>query len=308
VYSFDGREAELDPEGNYYDIDYKKLSKYASIKSDVSNFVLQNPVGDVYIIGAGKSNKKQPEPKPTESIPPESVLWGEIMNYGGSGLDRFYSVTETTDGGYVAVGRSTSSDGDLPGYKGNYDAIIAKFDAEGNNLWFKNYGGSEYDRFMSVTETTDGGYVAVGYSQSSNGDLSSNNGGYDAIIAKFDANGNKVWFKNYGGSSDDYFWSVTETTDGGFVAVGSSQSSNGDLPGNKGGMDAIIAKFDAEGNNLWFKNYGGSKDDCFDSVTETTDGGYVAVGYSLSSNGDLPGNKGDSDAIIAKFDAEGNIN
>jgi hypothetical protein len=120
IYTFDGKETELDPEGKYYDIDYRKLTKHASIKSDIRNFVLQNPVGDVYIIGAGKNNKKQPEPKPTETIPPEPVLWGrEIKNYGGSGDDEFYAVV-------------LASDGDLSGNKGSFDAIIVKFDADDN--------------------------------------------------------------------------------------------------------------------------------------------------------------------------------
>ncbi|MDR1087865.1 MAG: Ig-like domain-containing protein [Coriobacteriales bacterium] len=108
--------------------------------------------------------------------------------------------------------------------------------------WLKNYGGGAHDYFESVTPTTDGGFVAVGYSYNVV-DLAGNMRFEDAIIARFDKNGNKVWFRNYGGSSDDYFYSVTPTTDGGFVAVGYSCSSKGDLPGNKGFEDAIIAKF-----------------------------------------------------------------
>ncbi|MDR2197348.1 MAG: hypothetical protein LBO07_05220, partial [Coriobacteriales bacterium] len=125
--------------------------------------------------------------------------------------------------------------------------------------WARSYGGSNHDEFTSVTPTADGGFVAVGSSWSSDGDLSGNKGFENALIVKFDANGNKVWAKSYGGSDYDTFFSVIATSDGGYVAVGKSGSSNGDLPGNKGEDDAIIVKFDANGNKLWSRNYGGSK-------------------------------------------------
>ena len=109
----------------------------------------------------------------------------------------------------------------------------------------------------SVQETSDGGYVAVGYSQSSNGDLKGNKGQDDFVIAKFDSNGNKVWIKNYGGNNAEIFSSLDSTSDEGYVAVGYSQSSDGDLTGNKGYRDFVIAKFDGNGNKIWIKNYGG---------------------------------------------------
>ncbi|MBP3915028.1 MAG: PQQ-like beta-propeller repeat protein, partial [Clostridium sp.] len=230
-----------------------------------------------------------------------------IKSFGGNVQDIFDSVIETTDG-YIAVGESYSSDGDLTGLnKGNFDGIIVKYDFDGNVVWNKNFGGSNTDYFKSVVETTDG-YIAVGESKSTNGDLNGlNKGSYDGIIVKYDFDGNVVWNKNFGGSNTDYFNSVVETTDG-YVAVGYSQSNDGDLTGlNKGNRDGIIVKYDFDGNVVWNKNFGGSNHDYFKSVVETTDG-YVAVGYSESTNGDLTGlNKGYYDAIIVKYDFNGNV-
>jgi uncharacterized delta-60 repeat protein len=227
-------------------------------------------------------------------------------SYGGNARDTFSSVALTPDGGFVVVGNSQSSNGDFPATKGAYDAIIAKFNANGNKVWAKNYGGSDLDSFSSVTLTPDGGFVAVGVSYSTNGDFPATKGYNDAIIVKFNASGNKVWAKSYGGNGDDEFNSVTPTTDGGFVVVGNSRSINGDFPATKGDYDAIIAKFNANGNKVWAKSYGGSDTDDFSSVTSTTDGGFVAVGYSYSKNGDFPAAWSGGDALIAKFNASGN--
>jgi hypothetical protein len=253
------------------------------------------------------------------------VAWKK--NFGGSDNDHFRSVTATSDGGFVAVGYSASGsfgNGDWTGSttKGGIDAIIVKFNAFGGLEWRKNFGGSGSDRFDSVTATTDGGFVAVGYSIYSsfnNGDWTgvTGKGSVDAIIVKFNAFGGMEWGKNFGGDSDEYFESVTSTTDGGFVAVGYSLSSSfgtGDWVGffGRNSDDAIIVKFKADGSVAWKKNFGGIGADYFNSVTATSDGSIVAVGYSTSGSfgtgdwTDIAG-KGGIDAIIVKFNAFGGL-
>ncbi|MDD4718581.1 MAG: prepilin-type N-terminal cleavage/methylation domain-containing protein [Bacilli bacterium] len=226
-----------------------------------------------------------------------NVLWNK--NYGGSSYDEFYSIITVSDG-YIAVGGSYSTDGDLEELNiDDGDAIIVKYDTSGNVLWNKNYGGSSYEKFYSVTTVSDG-YIAVGSSYSIESE-------FDAIIVKYDIEGNVLWNKNYGGGYDEYFTSVTTVSDG-YIAVGYSDSTNGDLAGqNKGDVDAIIVKYDTSGNILWKKNYGGSYWEGFFGVATASDG-YIAVGYSDSTNGDLAGlNKGSMDTIIVKYDTEGNI-
>ena len=231
--------ATIDTE-KYIPEDYDKDKMYLVSAIDVNGFETA-PVRMGYE-GISMFMENQQEPIiPVTPTPPF------IKNYGGSGLDYFYSVQETSDGGYVAVGYSYSPDGDLTGNKGQNDFVIAKFDSSGNKQWIKNYGESGNDSFYSVQETSDGGYVAVGNSYSPDGDLTGNKGGSDFVIAKFDSNGNKVWIKNYGESGSDNLRSVKETNDGGFVAVGYSQSSDGDLKNNKGLSDFVIAKFNSDG-------------------------------------------------------------
>jgi len=241
-----------------------------------------------------------------------NVLWKK--SFGGSRHESFASVTATSDGSLVAVGRSNSTDGDMQGLnKGNDDAIIVKYDPNGNVLWKKSFGGSSYDYYNSVASTPDGNLVAVGYSDSTNGDMQGlNKGNDDAIIVKYNsANGNVLWKKSFGGSNgNDRYYSVTSTPDGNLAAVGTSGSTNGDMQGlNKGNDDAIIVKYDPNGNVLWKKSFGGSKDESFISVTTTSDGNMVAVRESYSTDGDMQGlNKGSRDAIIVKYNsANGNV-
>ena len=229
--------------------------------------------------------------------------------FGGSGKDAFYSIAATPDGGCVVVGTSMLETGALMGLgNGESDAIIAKYSSTGVLQWAKNFGGSEREDFRSVVLASDGGYVAVGSSDSADGDLAGlNNGDYDAIIVKYSSTGVLQWAKNFGGSDYDYFYSVASTPDGGYVAVGSSDSADDDLVGlNEGSRDAIIAKYSSTGTLQWAKNFGGSEYDSFNSVALASDGGFVAVGYSESDDGDLTGlNKGDDDAIIVKFSSTG---
>jgi len=228
-----------------------------------------------------------------------------FITVGGPGDDIFYSVAATSDGGFIAVGHSSSIGyadwKDASGKYDDYDAIIMKFRANGAIEWKNHFGGRGNDSFSSVIEVSDGGFVAVGESYEDSfgtGDWKDHDGkgSYDAVIVKYDRTGKVAWKSSYGGPGIDLFNSVTATSDGGCVVAGSSPSR------------AIIIKYDADGKALWDNSVGG----VFDSVTATSDGCFVAVGYSEAwFLGINEWNKfkarGDKDAIIAKFDASGKV-
>ena len=244
-------------------------------------------------------------------------------NFGGSDSDYYNCVVESQDGGVVAVGYcAPDSFGtvDLAGfsYKGGYDAVIVKYDAFGNIQWKKNFGGIKTDIFTSVTYASDGGFIAVGYSSKGSFDNTDWAGtiskGYDdAIIVKYDANGNIEWKHSFGGAGFDQYSCVVSAMDGGFTVVGQSYNNsfgNGDWAGisSKGGYgDAIIVRYDSNGNILWKNNFGETINfqNCienFKSVTTALDGGFVAVGHSYWSSYDsLP------NAIAVKFDSNGQV-
>ncbi|MEX2350090.1 MAG: T9SS type A sorting domain-containing protein [Flavobacteriaceae bacterium] len=228
-------------------------------------------------------------------------------NFGGSNNDTAWSILQTTDGGYIVAGSSSSNDGDVSGNIGGNDFWILKLDANGIIDWEKSYGGSGTEQARSIQQTTDGGYIVAGTTSSNDGDVGGNNGGQDIWIVKLDTNGNIDWEKNYGGTSSDQARSIQQTTDGGYIVAGYTISNDGDVGGNYGESDIWIVKLFSNGNLDWEQNYGGSGDDKANSIQQTNDGGYIIAGESYSTNGDVGGNNGTRDYWILKINMTGTI-
>jgi hypothetical protein len=120
-------------------------------------------------------------------------------------------------------------------------------------------------------------------------------GDFDIFLIKTDANGNRIWAKTYGGTSDDYAYSVQQTSDGGYIVAGVTWSFGA------GYWDIFLIKTDANGNLQWAKTYGGIGDDEARSVQQTSDGGYIVAGYTYSFGA------GYNDFFLIKTDANGDI-
>jgi len=179
---------------------------------------------------------------------------------GGSDGDDGYSVAQTSDGGYIVAGR-TSSFG-----AGFYDVYLVKTDGLGDTLWTRTYGGSDYDVGSSVAQTSDGGYIVAGLTQSFGA------GGTDVYLVKTDAVGDTIWTRTYGGSDGDWGASVAQTSDGGYIVAGYTYSFGAGL------SDVYLVKTDSVGDTMWTRTYGGSKLDWGYSVAQTSDGGYIVAG------------------------------
>jgi len=177
--------------------------------------------------------------------------------YGVSCCDWGSSVQQTTDGGYIIGGTS-----------GGPDLYLIRTDVNGDLLWTRSFGGTGYDFGNSVRQTTDGGFILVGNTQSFGA------GGKDVYLIKTDSNGDTLWTKTYGGTGTDDGYSVQQTTDGGYIVTGTTNSF--------GTYDVYLIKSDANGNLLWSKTYGGALGDVGSSVQQTTDGGYIITGETSS--------------------------
>ncbi|WP_207178837.1 hypothetical protein [Anaerocellum diazotrophicum] len=171
---------------------------------------------------------------------------------------------------------------------------------------FENLAG---DPFRIVKSTTDLGFVTVGVISGS-GTIS---GGFiqncNVIISKWNADGQLKWQRIFGGKGDDVPYFLETLRDGGIVVVGTTTSKDGDLKGlAKGDKDAFIIRYDKTGRLVWKSVFGGKGCDEFKMVVESVDGGFIVVGSSNSIDGDLKGlSKGESDALIVKYDRKGKI-
>lgn len=225
-----------------------------------------------------------------------NIQWKKC--FGGSGNDSAYSVVQTLDNGYVLVGSSTSADGDLTGNNGASDAWILKVNSAGNLVWQKNIGGIADEDFKAIVYNSDTSFTITGFTSSSTVTNNSNYGNRDLWLIKIkDLTGEIEWSKNFGGSNDEQGFSIQRTVGNGYLIVGYTESTNGDVSGNNGLADEWLLKFDANGNLLWQKCVGTNKNDFGMAGVYLSETDFVIVGFTEPIT---PRNSGDhTDAFLS---------
>ncbi len=233
------------------------------------------------------------------------IQWQKPL--GGSKGEEAKAIEQTRDGGYIIAGYSESQNDEVSGNHGSYDMWIVSLDKKGTIQWQKSFGGSGDDGANAVQQTRDGGYIVTGYSGSFDGNATLNHGDKDCWVVKLDGSGNLKWQKSFGGSGEDVAFSVQQTSEGGYIIAGTTDSRDGDVTVNHGGKDFWIIRLSDAGVLLWQEFLGGGGNDKANFICQTIDGGYVVAGSSTSDNGDVTGNHGTSDCWVVKLNESGKI-
>ncbi|MCK4366057.1 MAG: hypothetical protein KAW45_08395 [Thermoplasmatales archaeon] len=205
-----------------------------------------------------------------------------MKTFGGSGYNCGNSVQQTSDGGYIIVGQTS------PPLEFEYNLWLIKTDGMGNKIWDKKFGGDGHDRGESVKQTSDGGYIITGSTESYGA------GNRDIWLIKTDSNGNMVWDKTFGNSENDSGFEVIEISSGGYIIVGSTHLNE---PWYR--ADLWLIKTDSNGNMIWDKTFEDEGHGVGMSVQEVNDGGFIITGQISST--------GYADLWLLKTDSEGEL-
>ena len=210
------------------------------------------------------------------SLDPPNILWNKT--FGGNSGDSGYKIRKTSDNGYIVLGNSGSFS------RSREDFWLLKIDKNGNEEWNHSYG-SDLDEFaMDLQQTSDGGYIIVGYYFF----FHSHDRGIRLV--KTGSDGTELWNKTFGTEFEpaDAF-SVYQTTDGGYLILGNHWSSTG----------LYLIKTDGSGEKLWEMNIPGPGNSIWStSSAKTDDGGYIITGFVLLDD--------DIDLFVMKIDSNYN--
>lgn len=210
-----------------------------------------------------------------------TIEWNKV--YGGAGEDFAFAIEQTSDGGLVLAGSTTSFD-----INGDYDFLLIKTNKSGEVVWYKTYGGLDDDYATCLVRTSDKGFIIAGITNTSDN-------GNDLLLIKIDDNGTVKWFTTYGGKKEEKIWSLIQTSDNGFLMAGSTSSFG------EGANDIWIIRTDQNGTMLWNRTYGGNDEDSAQSIIQTQDNGFAIAGETKSFG------SGSYDVWLIKIDQNGSM-
>lgn len=252
---------------------------YGEADTERGQSVQQTADGGFIVAGQTYATDKNGDVWLLKTDPKGSEEWSR--SFGGKGTDHGYSVQPTVDGGYIIAGVTEAFPAKWS------DVWIIKTDAYGNEQWNRTFGGFKWDKAHAIQQTRDEGYIILGYT------FSFGNGDSDIWLIKTDSNGDREWNKTFGGADWDYGYSVHQTSDGGYVLTGYTESFGRDW------SDIWLIKADSLGNEEWSQTFGNREYDYGHSAQQTSDGGYIAVGVTRAF---YPGFE---DVWLIKTDGEG---
>ncbi|MBV7269663.1 hypothetical protein [Winogradskyella luteola] len=296
------------------------VKTYGGTKNDSGQAVVNTTDGGYAILGYTQSNDEDITDKQNESFDywvmkfdaQDNLQWQKT--YGGSLDERGSDIIQTEDGGYALLGYSFSNDGDVAENSGLQDYWLVKLDMGGNIVWEKSFGYQGADSGISVIQTNDQGYLITGVldvtasgGEGNTSRTANRHAGGDYWVLKLDASGNLEWSKYFGGNFTDTPYGVIQTDDNGYIVVGSSDSDDTDISGNKGTYDFWVLKISSVGDMVWEKSFGGTQIDEARAIVKADDGNYLIAGDTRSDDTDISENNGAADLWLIKITPSGDL-
>ena len=170
------------------------------------------------------------------------LVWEK--SFGGDQIDEARAIVKSNDGNYIIAGDTRSDDNNISNNIGAADLWLIKISPNGNLIWEKTIGGTNFDVARAMIKTQDNGFLIAGSSRSNDVDVNENKGQNDAWALKVDSEGNLQWETTVGGSNIDFAYGIAELNNTSIALVGDTTSSDGDIPDNKGFTDLLIIKID----------------------------------------------------------------
>lgn len=221
----------------------------------------------------------------------EEALFAWTLQLGSSGLTEAAAIVPILDGGVYVAGSTDCEDNVFGEPWGGWDGFVTRIEDDGSVAWSRRLGGSGEDYLTTLLELPEDGCLVLGTTTSEDGDVRSQRGGTDAWLVRLSAEGETVWSKCLGGSSDDELLSMQLTEDGFIFALGRTMSRNGDLNSNYGGWDAWATLLNPEdGRPIWTYRYGFAGDDKFTAAYPTHEGWMLLGEVAEETAADEEGN------------------
>lgn len=268
----------------------------------------------------GTTNAVDTKPSTTQEIGPklESAVQEAAASFGGSNIDNFTGIDATDDGGFVACGVSSSTDGSLKNvpddsWKYSY-GFVAKFDKDLNPEWVNSVGSADGNvRVEDVAVLSDSSVVVVGYSAEDDyASADEFKGSLESVIIKYSADGKLIWKKLISGSATDMLMCVDSLGDG-FVVGGKTESNDGSFAGSAESSvsKAVIMSFDKDGNILWSRYLAGNYGACIDGISTDDSGNIFVTSVTNASTGGFAAidgmGSGYLDTAVLKYNSSGEL-
>lgn len=251
-------------------------------RGDERGFSVEQTTGGGFIIvGSTRSKGKGLLDAWLVKVSSDGALEWDVT-FGGRAEDVGHSVQQTIDGGYAFLGYTRSKGA------GRADFWLVRTNRSGELLWEKTYGGMSDDFGYSLQTLTDNGFILLGDSESEGA------GGMDYRLIRVNSTGTAQWDRAYGGTTDDWSYSVQQTKDGGFILCGHTWSQGA------GRADAWLVKTNASGVMQWQQTVGTATLDYGRVARQTQQGDYVFVGYTTSYDA-----QGASDGWLVRLTSAG---